>query len=185
MEPEPPGSVEGRRRKNLEVHLMRKLIIATTALAFLSSTAFVPPTAFVHSTAFAQDKPGGAPASTAEAARLDKLEKDLTATKEWTTAQLRTCLNTGQCYQAPYDLLRSQAYYQLDLRVSKEIRLGDTPRLKLMFQGFDLTNRANFGNKYVGDVRNTNFQQPNGYITPSGVIVPRSFSGEIGAQFIF
>ena len=111
--------------------------------------------------------------------------KDLTATKEWTTAQLRTCLNTGQCYQAPYDLLRGQAYYQLDLRVSKEIRLGDTPRLKLMFQGFDLTNRANFGNKYVGDVRNTNFQQPNGYITPSGVIVPRSFSGEIGAQFIF
>jgi hypothetical protein len=36
--------------------LMRKLIIATTAFAFLSSTAFVPPTAFVHSTALAQDK---------------------------------------------------------------------------------------------------------------------------------
>jgi hypothetical protein len=53
-----PVPLRGAGAKNLEVHLMRKLIIATTALAFLSSTAFVPPTAFVHSTAFAQDKQG-------------------------------------------------------------------------------------------------------------------------------
>ena len=109
---------------------------------------------------------------------------DLTATKDWTAAQLRTCISAGQCYQAQYDLLRGQAFYQLDLRISKEIRLGDAPRLKLIFQAFNLTNRANFGNKYVGD-RNTSFGRPNGFITPSGVTVPRSFSGEVGAQFTF
>jgi hypothetical protein len=42
--------------KNMEVHLMRKLIIATTALAFLSS-AFLS-SAFLSQPAFAQDKAG-------------------------------------------------------------------------------------------------------------------------------
>ena len=37
---------------------------------------------------------------------------------------------------------------------------------------FNLTNHPNFG-------------QPNGFITPAGVIVPRSFSAEFGAQFRF
>jgi len=110
---------------------------------------------------------------------------DLTSTKDWTAAQLRACLSAGQCYQAQYDLLRGQPFYQLDLRVSKELRFGDIPRLKLIFQAFDVTNRANFGNNYVGDVRNSDFRTPNGFITPSGVTVPRSFSGEIGAQFVF
>ena len=81
---------------------------------------------------------------------------DLTATKDWTAAQLRACLSAAQCYQAQYDLLRGQPFYQLDLRVSKGLRFGDIPRLKLIFQAFDVTNRANFGNNYVGDVRNSN-----------------------------
>jgi hypothetical protein len=110
---------------------------------------------------------------------------DLTLTRDWTATQLRSCLSAGQCYEAQYDLLRGQPFYQLDLRVSKELRFGDMPRLRLIFQAFDLTNRANFGNNYVGDVRNTNFRSPNGFITSSGVTVPRSFSGEVGAQFIF
>jgi hypothetical protein len=48
-----------------------------------------------------------------------------------------------------------------------------------------LTDRANFGNRYVGNIKANNFGQPNGFITPAGVIVPRSFSAELGAQFRF
>jgi len=50
---------------------------------------------------------------------------------------------------------------------------------------FDLTNRANFGNNFTGDVRQTSFGTPNAFITPGGVIVPHSFSGEFGVKFSF
>jgi Carboxypeptidase regulatory-like domain len=36
-----------------------------------------------------------------------------------------------------------------------------------------------------GNIRSTTFGKSIDVITPSGVIVPRSFSGEFGAQFIF
>jgi hypothetical protein len=107
------------------------------------------------------------------------------ATKDMSAADLRSCLAAGACIESQYDSQRGQPFFQLDVRVSKTIRLGERPRLELMFQAFDLTNRANFGNQYNGVVRNSDFGQPNGFITPSGVIVPHSFSGELGARFQF
>jgi hypothetical protein len=112
-------------------------------------------------------------------------ESNLTATKDLTAAQLRACVAAGQCFQAPFDNLRGQPYFQLDTRISKNFKLGESPRLTVLFQMFDLTNRANFGNNFVGNIRSSQFMQPNGFITPSGVIVPHSFSGEIGARFSF
>jgi hypothetical protein len=110
---------------------------------------------------------------------------NLLATKDLTAAQLRDCINAGNCFQAPFNNLRGDPFFQFDLRVSKNLKFGDKPRLKLIFQAFNLTNRTNFGNNFVGNVRSASFRQPNGFITPAGVIVPRSFSGEIGAQFTF
>ncbi len=110
---------------------------------------------------------------------------DLLATKDLSAADLRACIAAGNCLQAPFDNLRGDPFFQFDLRVSKNIKFGDKPRLKLIFQAFDLTNRTNFGNNFVGNVQSANFRKPNGFITPAGVIVPRSFSGEIGAQFTF
>lgn len=101
------------------------------------------------------------------------------------------CLNAGQCEQAPFDNLRGQAFFQLDTRVSKVIKFGERANLKLMFQGFDLTNRANFGNNFDGNVKNSlaangaTFGTPLGYITPNGTVVPKSFRAEFGAQFSF
>ena len=43
------------------------------------------------------------------------------------------------------------------------------------------TNRANFG----ANIRTSTFQQPLGFITASGVIVPHTFAGEFGARFSF
>jgi outer membrane receptor protein involved in Fe transport len=107
-------------------------------------------------------------------------------------AQLKACLTAGTCKQVGFDSQRGQAFFQLDTRLSKDIKLGERAKLKLIFQAFDLTNRANFGNTFDGDLKSFNtdptkstFRKPNGFITPSGVIVPRSFSGEFGAQFIF
>jgi len=110
---------------------------------------------------------------------------NLLATKGMSAADLRACIAAGNCFQAPFDLLRGDAFFQVDLRVSKEIKFGDKPSLKLIFQTFDLTNRANFGNQFIGNVQSANFRKPSGFITPAGVIVPRSFSAEIGARFTF
>ena len=57
--------------------------------------------------------------------------------------------------------------------------------LELFFQAFDLTNHANFGNRYGSNIRTSTFEQPTAFVTASGVIVPKSFAGEFGARFSF
>jgi len=48
-----------------------------------------------------------------------------------------------------------------------------------------LTNRANFGNNFVTDVRLASFGRPSNFITASGVTVPHSLSAELGIRFTF
>jgi len=127
----------------------------------------------------------GSGVGSAHVVLLKNQQNNLTATKDYPAAQLRDCVANGTCVVGGYNMLRGQTFYQLDARVSKDIRLKESMTLKLLFQAFDLTNRANFGSNYVSNIRSTTFGQPNGFITPSGVIVPRAFSGEIGAQFTF
>jgi carboxypeptidase family protein/TonB-dependent receptor-like protein len=110
---------------------------------------------------------------------------DLLANKGKSLPELRACLAAGTCVQAPFNNLRGQAFFQLDTRLSKDIKFSERATLKLIFQAFDLTNRANFGNNFNGNINSPNFGKPLGFIAPSGVFVPRSFSGEFGAQFIF
>lgn len=107
------------------------------------------------------------------------------ATKAYNASQLRSCLGTGDCFQASYDAARGQVFFQLDSRVSKDIKFGEKRVLNVFFQAFDMTNRANYGNNFTGNIRSGTFGKPNAFITPSGVIVPRSFSGELGATFRF
>jgi hypothetical protein len=97
----------------------------------------------------------------------------------------RNCLRAGQCSHAPFDSLRGQPYFQFDARVTKNFKLRERSNLALIFQVFDLTNRANFGNNYVTDVRQANFATPTNFLTPSGVTVPHSLSAEVGARFSF
>jgi hypothetical protein len=97
----------------------------------------------------------------------------------------RNCLRAGECSHAPFDNLRGQPYFQFDARVTKNFRLRERSNLAVIFQVFDLTNRANFGNNYVTDVRQANFATPTNFLTPSGVTVPHSLSAEVGARFSF
>jgi len=97
----------------------------------------------------------------------------------------RDCIRAGQCTIYPFDNLRGQAFFQLDTRVSKNFKIKERSTVTVLFQMFDLTNRANFGNNFASDVRQTSFGKPNAFITPGGVIVPHSFSGELGVKFAF
>ena len=107
------------------------------------------------------------------------------ATKNFTSSQLRACLAANTCQQVSYDVARGQAFFELDARFSRRFTFGEKMRLDIDFQAFDLTDRANFGNNFQGNIRSSLYGTPIGFITPSGVLVPRSFSGEFGAKFNF
>jgi len=97
----------------------------------------------------------------------------------------RTCIRAGQCTIYPFDNLRGQPFFQLDTRVTKNFKIREHANIQAIFQVFDLTNRANFGNNFATDVRQTTFGKPNAFITPGGVIVPHSFSAELGLRLSF
>jgi hypothetical protein len=110
---------------------------------------------------------------------------NLTATAGYTAAQLTSCVAAGTCYQVPYNNLRGQDFFELDTKVGKFVKFGDQAKVEMFFQAFDLTNRANFGTAFGGNIRTSTFQQPTGFITSSGVIVPKSLAAELGARFSF
>lgn len=97
----------------------------------------------------------------------------------------RNCFRAGQCINAPFDNLRGQPYFQLDTRITKNFKLKERANIAVIFQVFDLTNRANFGNNFVTDVRLANFATPTNFLTPTAVTVPHSLSAEFGVRFSF
>jgi hypothetical protein len=127
----------------------------------------------------------GSGVGTTHAIVLDSDPNNLAATSGYTAAQLTACIAANTCHQVPYNSLRGANFFQLDSRFAKFFKFGDQAKLELFFQAFDLTNRANFGTAYGGNIRTSTFQQPTGFITSSGVVVPKSFGGELGARFSF
>jgi hypothetical protein len=97
----------------------------------------------------------------------------------------RNCLRTGQCTIAPFDNMRGQPFFQLDARLTKNFKIRERGNIQAIFQVFDLTNRANFGNNFVSDIRLPTFATASNFITPSGVTVPHSLSAELGIRFSF
>jgi hypothetical protein len=102
------------------------------------------------------------------------------------------CLQLGTCQEVSYDNYRGPAFVELDTRIGKTITLHDRYNLNLFFQGFDLTNRANFGSNLHNIVTNfdpdpslNTFLKPSDFITPNSTVLPKSFTGEFGARFSF
>ena len=92
----------------------------------------------------------------------------------------------GSCTIAKYDPVRGDAFFQLDLRLSKTIRFGERLRVELIGQAFNLTNRANYGNDFNNDIADpTTFGHPAGFIAPASTVIPRSLWGEFGVRFSF
>ena len=108
-----------------------------------------------------------------------------TAYASYTAAQLQACLAAATCVPTEYDALRGNPFFQWDVRFGKLINFRERANLELFFQAFDITNHANFGGSYNNNIRSASFGTPNGFITPGGTVVPRSFSGEFGAYFRF
>jgi outer membrane receptor protein involved in Fe transport len=97
----------------------------------------------------------------------------------------RACFNGGTCHIVPYDTLRGDPYFELDARVSKNVKLGERRRLQLSFQGFNLTNRANYGNNFSYVISDANFGKAAGFMNPTSSSTAKAFVGEFGARFTF
>ncbi len=101
----------------------------------------------------------------------------------------KTCLAVGSCYETSFDQMRGLPFIQLDARVGKTIAIKDRYNVNLFFQAFNLTNRANYGGNYDGNISDyaagTTALTPLGFVNPSSTIVPRSFTGEFGGRFSF
>ena len=91
----------------------------------------------------------------------------------------------GSCSLNPIFNLRGDAYFNLDARLAKNIKLGEHGNLQLMFQAFNLTNHANYGNDFDGTTGLSTFGHPIGFINPSSSFLPRAFTGEFGARYTF
>ena len=116
---------------------------------------------------------------------LKSSPSNLTATKAYTAAQLRSGLADGSLITLPYDSVRGGRFFQADIRVSKVFTIKEHNRIELLCQMFNLTNRANFGTNYGGNIRTSTFQQPTGFLSTSGTIVPHAFLAEMGFQYRF
>ncbi len=110
---------------------------------------------------------------------------NLTATKAYTATQIRSCLAAGTCYTSSFDSQRGAPIFQLDTRVSKTVKLREKASLQFIFQAFNVTNRANFGGNYQGNIRSSAFATPVGFMTPSSVVIPQFFAGEAGFTLRF
>jgi len=97
----------------------------------------------------------------------------------------RTCYFAGQCHLVPFDTLRGDPFFQLDTRLSKNLKLGEKANLQIMAQAFNLTNRANYGNDFNRVVNTSMFRTPAGFINPTSTNIPRSLTGEFGFRFSF
>lgn len=97
---------------------------------------------------------------------------------------------TQGCTIAKYDPLRGDPFFELDMRLSKNIKFGERMNLQLVAQAFNLTNRANYGNNFgtnsaasIADP--ATFGHPQGFINPNSTIIPKSIWGELGVRFTF
>ena len=90
------------------------------------------------------------------------------------------------CTIAKYDPLRGDPFFQLDMRLAKNIRIRERMKVQLVAQAFNLTNRANYGNDFNNNIASpSTFGHPSGFINPSSTTTPRSVWGEFGVRFTF
>jgi hypothetical protein len=101
----------------------------------------------------------------------------------------KACLANGSCYESSFDQVRGEPFIQLDARVGKTIVFKERYNVNLFFQGFNITNRANYGGNYNGNISTyaagSTALTPLGFVNPSSTIIPRSFTGEFGGRFSF
>lgn len=110
---------------------------------------------------------------------------NLLATSAMSSLAQAQCYYSGTCRVAPYNSLRGDPYFNVDVRLAKNIKLGEGRNLQLAWQAFNLFNHANYGNNFDTTVQDGTFAKAIGFINPTSSTLPRAFTAEFGARFTF
>ncbi len=95
------------------------------------------------------------------------------------------CYYSSNCHVVPYNSMRGDPYFNMDVRLAKNIKLGEARNLQLAWQAFNLFNHANYGNNFDNVVQDSTFGKAVGFINPTSSVLPRAFTAEFGARFTF
>jgi outer membrane receptor protein involved in Fe transport len=96
-----------------------------------------------------------------------------------------TCYYVGQCTMSKFDPVRGQAFFELDAKLAKNFKIGERANIQLVAQAFNLTNRANYGSNFGGNIASSTLFHPTGFFAPNATFIPRSIWGEFGVHFTF
>jgi len=110
------------------------------------------------------------------------IEADATAAAQGNVA---TCYYSGQCTISKFDPVRGQAFFELDAKLAKNFRIGERANIQIVAQAFNLTNRANYGSNFGGNIASSTLYHPTGFFAPNATFIPRSIWGELGVHFTF
>jgi len=110
---------------------------------------------------------------------------DSASTKPSVSLAEAVCYYSSSCHVVPYNSLRGDPYFDMDVRLAKNIKLGEGRNLQLAFQGFNLFNHANYGNNFDNVIQDGTFGKAIGFINPTSSTLPRAFTAEFGARFTF
>jgi hypothetical protein len=116
---------------------------------------------------------------------LNSDPNNVLATTTMSKLAIVQCYYSGNCHVVPYNSKRGDPYFNMDVRLAKNIKLGEGRNLQLAFQGFNLFNYANYGNNFDNVVQSTTFGKAIGFINPTSSLLPRAFTAEFGARFTF
>ena len=92
----------------------------------------------------------------------------------------RAMLLCGQLPGCALQLLRGDPYFNLDARLAKNIKMGEGRNLQLIFQGFNLTNHANYGNNFERHPTTPKRScKAVGFINPTSTYLPPVIPGRV------
>jgi hypothetical protein len=83
--------------------------------------------------------------------------------------------------------MRGDTFSQLNVRVSKFFNFGETKKLGLFFEAFNVFNTGNFGNSFQNVTGEADFGKPINFFGATGFSEPLGipFQAQIGARFSF
>jgi len=84
----------------------------------------------------------------------------------------------------PYDTLRGDPFFELDARVSKNVKLGGKRRCSLASRGFTSRTAPTMATISVTSQR-AGLHEPAGFTNPTSSSTAKAFIGEFGARFTF
>ena len=87
----------------------------------------------------------------------------------------------------PINSERGDSFSQLNVRVSKFFRFGETKRLGLFFEAFNVFNTGNYGNQFQNVTGSPDFGRPINFFGATGFSEPLGipFQAQLGVRFSF